>query len=67
MIETHPSSLASIESALGIEDGSGNAQTPCLHRFESRLKMGFEVEDIVMVPGDNSSGGDHVAVAIGDR
>src|SRR5437667_3125346 len=51
MIETHFAGRFGVKSTIRIEEGASNDQSPVFHGFESGLKMGFEVERILMVTG----------------
>jgi len=67
MIETDFARLAGIEGAVGIEQRTGNDQTPWLHQLESGLKVGFQTKSVVMIARYDPGRGDDIAVGIGHR
>ena len=67
MIETNFPCFQRIKGAVGIEERSGNRQTEALHATKSVLKVGLEVESIMMVACHDPSRGHHVALRIRDR
>ena len=61
VIETDFAGFERIKGAAGVEVGSGNRQSQALHATKGSLKVGFEVESIMMVACDNSGRSHHVA------
>ena len=67
MIETGFSGSLGIKGAVGIEKCALDCQIETLHALEGGLQVGFEIESIMMMTGDNPCGGNDVTLSFRNR
>lgn len=66
IVETNLTGGAGIKGSIGIEECVCDRDAQTFERLEGRFEMGRHLPGIVMIAGDDISGGDDKAVAVGD-